>query len=301
MRPSPLTPSLIPPIAAIPASRAPTSSKVTKTYGSTSRASLPASSAPWSSAGEILYGSQRLEVSRAPILSSSRELRRSSRVRQTPRAQTRASQKQKTPKGNQEYNPEAEVDELASSPSKQPRLKTPPAPEMEVIVDPPEVQTRSPSPTVSLPGTLFPNHFPSQILPLPPVVYKGPAVKRTNNRLLMKRELPLSQNLQPFRNHLHQLDDYSPLVKANERLVQESNRRLQDFTGFICGSCTQLGHDYCDGDEFGVCCEECDVGHRACSKAMTFGGLLDSLEQTEATSGLSTHGKAFGFIQFSFY
>ena len=88
---------------------------------------------------------------------------------------------------------------------------------------------------------------------------------------------------------------------ANERLVWESNRRIQDFTDFICGSCAQLGHDYCDGDEFGVRCEECDVGHRACSKAMTFRGLLDSLEQTEATSGLSTHGKAFGFIQFSFY
>ena len=117
----------------------------------------------------------------------------------------------------------------------------------------------------------------------------------------MKRELPLSQNLQPFRNHLHQLDDYSPLVKANERLMWESNHRLQDFTDFICGSCTQLGHNYCDGDEFRVRCEECNVGHPACSKAMTFGGLLDSLEQTEATAGLSTHGKSFDLSNFSFY
>ena len=172
---------------------------------------------------------------------------------------------------------------------------------MDVIVDPPEVQTRSPSPTVSLPGTLFPNHFPSQILPPPPFVYKGKSIKRTNDRLLMKQELPLAQDLHPFKNHLHQLDDYSPLVKANERLVRESNRRIQDFTDFICGSCAQLGHNYCDGDEFGVRCEECDVGHHACSKAMTFRGLLDSLEQTKATSGLSTHGKTFDFIQFSFY
>ena len=167
LRPSPLTPSLIPPIATIPTSWVLTSSKVTKTYGLTSRASLPASTTPWSSASEILYGSQCLQVLRVPILSSSRELCRSSRVWQTPWAQTRASRKRKTPEGDQEYNPEAEVDELALSLSKWPRLETPPAPEMEVTIDPPEVQTCSP---ISLPGTLFPNHFPSQILPPPPVV-----------------------------------------------------------------------------------------------------------------------------------
>ena len=32
----------------------------------------------------------------------------------------------------------------------------------------------------------------------------------------MKHKLPLSQDLKPFKNHLHQLNDYSPLVKADE-------------------------------------------------------------------------------------
>ena len=278
----------------MPSSQIPVSPKVTRTYGSKSNASAPSSSAPWSSAGEILYGSRRLKVPQAPTpSSSSRELRRSSRIQQTPRAQTRVSRKRKTPEGDREYNPDVEVDELVPSPPKRPRLATPPAPEVETTIEPSAVPSRSPSPILPPPGTILPNHFPSQILQPPPSVYYGKSVTRVNDRILMKRDLPLSGDLHAFKNQLHQLDDYSPLVKANERLVRESNRRLQNFTDFVCGSCAQLGHNYCHDYGFGFLCEECHTGHRACSKAMPLGTLLDSLEQVEDTAGLSTHGKSF--------
>ena len=155
------------------------------------------------------------------------------------------------------------------------------------------VPSRSPSPTLPPPGTILPHHFPSQVLPPPPAVYYGKSVTRVNDRILMKHDLPLSGDLHAFKNQLHQLDDYSPLVKANERLVRESNHRLQNFTDFICGSCAQLGHSSCRDNGFGALCKECDKGHCTCSKAMPLSTLLDSLEQMEAIAGLSTHSKSF--------
>ncbi len=201
-------------------------------------------------------------------------------------SQVRASKKRRVEESGSEYDPREEDGRT----SKRARTET----SCEVS-DSDEKAAGSPAEEGSIVGsveaeTILPAHFPSQTLDLPPQVYGGRFINRVNDRFMMKRELPFTREVD-FASHLHQLDDYSPLVKVNLRLIRESHRRLQNFTEFLCGSCSQMGHDECNDNGFGLLCDDCLTGHKPCSKSMNFGHLLDSLEQIEATGGLSSNGK----------